>query len=186
MQLIQENKAKFNVWLITKNTNDMTKFIKRYPKIRQQLKKQTEYDTMINAIIKGALDQVLFNWLRHGWSNRWNPTGNVLFLDIPVEILDHREMEQVRLEFDLHVNYAQTERQANLEKPVPEFLHDGIPHYWPSHFAWLMLHQSGMHEEAKSYEVAALNAFTFRPEILQLYREKLPKVMRHVVTLAAN
>jgi hypothetical protein len=177
MRFVWNETGKFNPWLITKNTNDISKFLKRYRAIKGQLNNHTENDNEIYEITQAVRETVMFNWYRHGWSARWNPTGNVLRETIPSDILDHRQLEQARQNFEYNVQVAQSERQANRAKPVPELLHDGINRCWPRHFAWAMLHQAGLHEDAKLYEADTIDSFKTRPELLQVYRERMPGVM---------
>ena len=182
-QVNQGSPKKYNVWLITKNTNDLTKFIQRYPKIRQQLRKQSEFDAAIDTITQPVRNQVLFNWWRHGWSHRWNPTGNILFAEIPDDILDDRGLEQARLEFESSVRYALERRQTHRSQSIPEFLHEGANQcnpLWSISFAWLMLHRQGLHQAAQQYEAGVMDGFRIRPEILQVYRERLPEVLRKI------
>ena len=189
IRLAHEPTDKFNVWLITKNTNDITKFIKRYPAICNQLKKKKEYDKDIDEVTRSTREQVLFNWLRHGWSARWNPTGNVLFADIPAEVIDYRELEQARMTFNYYVQRAISEQRANRTKPVPNLLHEGTVggnYKWPRHFAWAMLHKAGLHEQAAQYAEDAIAEFRIRPEVLQVYRERMPEVMQKVRTWINN
>ena len=174
---------KYDVWLITKNTHDLTKFLQRYPKICRQLKKQTEFDAKISGITGPVSEQVLRSWWRHNWSRWWNPKGNVLLAKIPQEILDPRCLENARMEFNRNLDYALSQHRANPQKPIPELLHEGATQsnpYWSSTFAWLLLHMYGFQQEAKQYEVEVLEGFKWAPEALQLYRERAPHVMKKI------
>ena len=190
-QIGQEHSSspeKYNVWLITKNTNELSKFITRYPKICQQLRKQTEWDGAIDNITQPVRNQVLLNWWRHNWSKRWNPSGNVLFAEIPQEVLDYRQLQQVRLEFDMNRRDVLAQYQANKQKPIPELLHEGATQVnpsWSISFAWLMLHTAGLHQEAQPYEAEVMDGFKCRPEVLQVYRECAPKVMQRIRAASA-
>jgi len=189
-QIGQEHSSspeKYNVWLITKNTNELSKFITRYPKICQQLRKQTEWDGAIDNITQPVRNQVLFNWWRHNWSKRWNPSGNVLFAEIPQAILDYRQLQQVRLEFNMNRRDVMAQYQANKQKPIPELLHEGATQVnpsWSISFAWLMLHTAGLHQEAQPYEAEVMDGFKCRPEVLQVYRECAPEVMKKILANA--
>jgi len=43
-----------------------------------------------------------------------------------------------------------------------------------------MLHKSGLHDHAKQYEAEVIEGFKAYPEVLQVYREQMPEVMRKI------